>query len=175
MLRNNYENMFWCKIQMKKYQKRYNFMGKIYLLANVSIFLLDVAMIILHPKPFSYFLDIIIRGTAFFFGITGCTKKDVKMCVIAVMVTAVNFNFNIYSNYTMYIFYIVSCFASLICLPMFMILNRKYNILKQAKGFPYFNERFEDQKKDSQRDINKEYQDMYYTNQNYDNTTMDEI
>ncbi|MGN1036716.1 MAG: hypothetical protein ACI4PX_02995, partial [Ruminococcus sp.] len=155
-------NIEWCRKKVKKCRKIYNIAGKFFLLSNIIAILLDLAMMILHPSPFLYFLNFIIKGVAFYFGISGSVHHDSKFCSIALILCMISENIELAKINYFLMFYPIFSFVSIIGMIIIIFNNRIYKKLEKAEGFPYFNERLEKQKENMQNFIANDYQAYSY-------------
>lgn len=102
------------------------------------------------------FLDgVVFKGALFFCGFMACYKHDTKFTLFAMVIALINTFLN-------------DCINSFICIITIILsvvtaaANKKYHYLENQFGFPYFNERFEEQNLDTrQREIKDEYQQNY--------------
>jgi len=158
MINGYYTNIDWCRKQMKKCKKIYNFYGKFFIFSNVIAILLDFILMLLHPASFWYFADFIIRAFVFYFGMSGSVRHDSRFCGISLGLCA--FLESISLSYPEYfsIFYPIFNLLSMIGIAIIIFNNITYKKLENAEGFPYFNERLEKQKEDMQKFIDNDYQ-----------------
>lgn len=116
-------------------------------------------------NAFFTFLDgIFFKGILFFCGLMACYKNDNKYILYALVSEVICL---FISDSNIFIFII-----SVILSAVTVYANRQYNFLKNQSGFPYFNERIEEQKLDRrQYEIKSEFQQNYerYKKQSSDN------
>lgn len=169
MINNNddYKNISWCRIQMKICQKRYNFSGKLFIASNVFAELLDIILIFLHPEPLWYFVDFLVRAAGIGTGLLNFLKHNSKYGCISILayLIAMEVNYSqpeyfseMFSKFFGFGFYIMFSVLSIVSAVFVMLLNQKYRKLEQAEGFPYFSERFENQKENMQKFSDNNYQ-----------------
>jgi len=158
MFNGDYTNIDWCRIKMKRCKKIYNFYGKFFIFSNVIAALLDFALMLLHPAPFWYFADFIIRAIVFYFGMSGSVRHDSRFCGISLGLCAVLGGISLSFAEYFSVFYPIFNLLSMSGITIIIFNNITYKKLEKAGGFPYFNERFEKQKDDMQKLIANNYQ-----------------
>lgn len=133
----------------------------------------SVYLMILMPGSyaFSFFIDgVIFKALIFTAGTLGSYKKhDIFACVAPVFAV---------TNYICSAapFNPVFIPVSVIAAVLNILANKKYRVLEQCDGFPYFNERFESQKEISEKYKDKEvFRDEYEQLRKSSSSTMDDI
>lgn len=143
---------------MKRCNKTYDIIVKIY--AVVCAFYAGVAlfqiMLCVAQHPLLTFLDgILFKGALFFCGLMACYKHNSKFAFFAMIITVINIFLNGGVNALICVITVLLSIASI-------SVNEQYHYLENQTGFPYFNERFEEQNLDTcQRGIKDEYQQNY--------------
>lgn len=146
------------KMIMKRCNKAYNIIVTIY--AGVCLFYAGVAVfqILLGAtqSAFITFLDgIIFKGALFFCGFMACYKHNTKFTLFAMIIAVINIFIADGLNELIFAMTVILSLAT-------VLYNKEYHYLENQFGFPYFNERFEEQNIDTrQREIKDEYQQNY--------------
>lgn len=146
------------KMIMKRCNKAYNIIVTIY--AGVCLFYAGVAVfqILLGAtqSAFMTFLDgIFFKLALLSCGFLACYKHDTKFTLFAVIIAVVNTFIQDNINGFICAITVILSLATISC-------NKEYHYLENQFGFPYFNERFEEQNIDTrQREIKDEYQQNY--------------
>lgn len=157
---------------LKRCTKTYNIIVIIY--AGMCAFYAGVALfqILLGTtvSPFFTFLDgIAFKGALFFCGLMACYKHDTKFILFAVVIALINIFLNDNINSLIFAVSVVLSIAT-------ASVNKEYHYLEKQFGFPYFNERFEEQNLDTrQRAIKDEYQQNYERLLKNSSSEMDDI
>lgn len=145
-------------VLLKKCNKAYNTVTTIYAVicafyAGATLFIMFLGQI---NSPFFTFLDgVILKGALFACGFLACYKHDTKFTLFAIAVALINIALNDNINGIVFIISVILSIAT-------ASVNKEYHYLEKQFGFPYFNERFEEQNLDTrQRDIKDEYQQNY--------------
>lgn len=107
-------------------------------------------------SQFLAFLDgVVFKGALFFCGFMACYKHNTKFTLFAIVIAMINVFLNDCINSPVLIITIILSVVT-------ATANKKYHYLENQFGFPYFNERFEEQNFDiRQREIKDEYQQNY--------------
>ncbi len=136
----------------------FNFIAIAYFFTSVPLAFTSLYLMLLtiSGDVIIFFLDAIFKLLIFAFGYTSCYIHNNKFSCYAVGVGGIdlilckfiNVHLSILNSfaYTLLITNIILCLLTL-------RLNKIYNYLEQQEGFPYFNERVEDQKAMQDRDI----------------------
>ncbi len=163
----DYTNIDFCRMQMNRFKKGYNFSGKLFIISNIFAELLDLVLIILHPEPLWYFIDFLVRAIGIGAGFLSFSRHNSKYCCISIFCYLVAMGITnsqqeyfseMFSIFFGFGFYIIFSLVSVVSMIFAVFLNQKYHKLEQAEGFPYFNERLEKQKDDMQKFIANDYQ-----------------
>ncbi|MCM1133507.1 MAG: hypothetical protein NC340_08555 [Ruminococcus flavefaciens] len=143
---------------VRRCDKAYNFIVTIYALmcafyAGVTVFQILLGT---SASPLISALDgIIFKSALFFCGLMSCYKHDTKFVLSAVAVSGINLLLKDNINSIIFPAVILLSIAT-------ASVNKQYKWLENQFGFPYFNERFEEQNLDRrQREIKDEYQQNY--------------
>jgi len=111
----------------------------------VYTFLELIVFMLARRNPLGLFFDgIILHGLYLFFSINGGYKKNIKYSILASIIMAISFL--IPSGTAMNNFDLMFAIESALFIIPTTLANKKYKWLEQQEGFPYFNERFEQQK-----------------------------
>ncbi len=143
---------------IKRCNKTYNIIVTIY--AGICAFYAGIALFGMFlgqtGSPFFTFLDgVIFKGALFFCGLMACYKHDTKFTLFAVVIAVINIFINDGINALICIITVILSLATI-------SVNKEYHYLEKQFGFPYFNERFEEQNLDKrQREIKDDYQQNY--------------
>ncbi len=143
---------------IKRCTKTYSIIVTIY--AGICAFYAGVVLfgILLGQvgNPLVPFLDgVIFKGALFFCGFMACYKHNTKFTLFAMVIAVIN----IFIKYGINVFI---CFITIVLSLATSFANKEYHYLEKQFGFPYFNERFEEQNLDKrQREIKDEYQQNY--------------
>lgn len=149
------------KMIMKRCNKAYNIIVTIY--AGVCLFYAGVALfqIFLGATQSAFitflkFLDgIVFKGALFLCGFMACYKHNTKFTLFAMIIAVINIFIADGLNGLICAMTVILSLATVLC-------NKEYQYLENQFGFPYFNERFEEQNIDTrQREIKDEYQQNY--------------
>lgn len=149
------------KMIMKRCNKAYNIIVTIY--AGVCLFYAGVAVfqILLGATQSAFitflkFLDgIVFKGALFFCGFMACYKHNTKFTLFAIIIAVINIFIADGLNELIFAMTVILSLAT-------VLYNKEYHYLENQFGFPYFNERFEEQNIDTrQREIKDEYQQNY--------------
>ena len=117
----------------------YVIMFAVYTLLELIVFMLA------RKNPLGLFFDgIILHGLYLFLSLNGGYKKDIKYSVFASIIMAISYL--IPSGSAMDEFDLMFAIESALFIIPTALANKKYKWLEQQEGFPYFNERFEEQK-----------------------------
>lgn len=149
---------------LKKCSSIYNNITKIYAFvcgfyAIISLFM----AFMMQSRAIIVLLDgIICKCALLFCGLMACYKHDTKFTLFAIIIATIN----IFISDGVDTFILP---VNTIIFPLWIILsvitaltNKQYHFLENQFGFPYFSERFEQQKLDScQRRIKDEFQQRY--------------
>lgn len=145
-------------VLMKRCNKTYNIIVTIY--AGVCAFYAGIALfgILLGQtgSPFMTMLEgVILKAVLFFCGLMACYKHDTKFTLFAVATALIGVALNDNINGIIFVISIILSIAT-------ASVNKEYHYLETQFGFPYFNERFEEQNFDKrQREIKDEFQQNY--------------
>lgn len=159
-MKTNYEFAH-NKMIMKRCNKAYNIIVTIY--AGVCLFYAGVAVfqILLGATQSAFitflkFLDgIVFKGALFFCGFMACYKHNTKFTLFAIIIAVINIFIADGLNELIFAMTVILSLAT-------VLYNKEYHYLENQFGFPYFNERFEEQNIDTrQREIKDEYQQNY--------------
>lgn len=171
---NTYDEMTHNATLMKRCRRIYNTVSIIYAGICIPYALSQLFMLILSvscDQLYLLFDGVIFKSALLFFGYMGCYTKKTKYALFAVGVITFNILINAAVNMASYFDYLVGAFldvnslifAAVIALAFITALtNRKYHYLEEQFGFPYFNERIEENNLDRiQNSIKSEYQQKY--------------
>lgn len=157
---------------LKRCNKTYNIIVTIYAVmcafyAGIALFMMLLGKTM---SPLITFLDgVIFKGALFFCGFMACYKHETKFVLFAVVIALINI---FLSDNINGLIFAVSVILSLATASA----NKEYNFLEKQYGFPYFNERFEEQNLDSrQREIKDEFQQNYERLMKNSSSEMDDI
>ena len=143
---------------LKRCNRTYNTVTTIYALicafyAGVALFQIFLGA---TNSPFFTFLDgVVFKVALFFCGLMACYKHDTKFTLFTMIIAVINVFLNDDINSLI-------CGITIALSVVTSVANKQYHYLENQFGFPYFNERFEEQNLDKrQRDIKDEYQQNY--------------
>lgn len=146
------------KMIMKRCNKAYNIIVTIY--AGVCLFYAGVALFQIFlgatHSPFMTFLDgIFFKSALLSCGFLACYKHNTKFALFAMVIAVINIFIADGLNGLICAMTVILSLTTVLC-------NKEYHYLENQFGFPYFNERFEEQNIDTrQREIKDEYQQNY--------------
>ncbi|MDE6677869.1 MAG: hypothetical protein K2K02_02410 [Ruminococcus sp.] len=184
-MENNYAKNL---TMLKKCQKIYNIIFWIYVVSSVPLIgitiiygTLSLASVSNNIKDYVGTLILLLAFLAT--GILSVYKKETKFTYLPVPVSLLLKTMSIFFSSEMYFLNVITLdsleslhiIVAVVCSAVITVTNKKYHWLEQQDGFPYFNERFEENKnKISEQEKNSPYQ--YYIDR-YKNSSgkMDEI
>lgn len=158
--------------KLKNCQRWYKSIFAFYALICVPNIAWSLIMIVISPyhDELNLLLDGVIFKLLIFTVATMGVYKNNNLYAIAasslLIVNIVLFNYS-----TLDIVYIVISVAATI---INCIVNKKYKILEQCEGFPYFNERFEEYKEIREKNIDT-FKESYDALKKTQSDTMDDI
>ncbi len=157
---------------MKQCNRIYNTVVTVYAVicafyAGVTLFMLFLGQA-LNPLP--PFIDgIILKGALFFCGLMACYKHDTKYTLFAIVIMVISV---FISDAINGIIAVVTVILSVVT----AYTNRQYHYLENQFGFPYFNERFEEQNLDiRQSNIKDSYRQNYERMMKTSSADMDDV
>lgn len=160
------------KMIMKRCNRAYNIIVTIY--AGVCLFYAGVAVFQIFlgvtQSAFMTFLDgIFLKSALLSCGFLACYKHNTKFTFFAVTIAVINIFIPNNLNGLICAMAIILSIATASC-------NKEYHYLENQFGFPYFNERFEEQNINTrQREIKDEFQQNYERIIKNSSSEMDDI
>ena len=178
MFNIDYLNLDSCRNAMSKCKKTYNICAFLFFIPFIVMIILALFLILSMPCVTQYFIDLIFKCIIFFYGYyKGFSEKNCRCCYIALVVIGIStvvqqvFSFypetvtnsaksvlmtfsNIFGIYDL-----INSIAMAITIFIVSLVNNVYHKLEACEGFPYFNERFEEEKKEAKKDKYQEYWD----------------
>lgn len=165
----NYENT--CAEMMANYRalkrcKRiYNIIGIFYAAFSIFYAIESLAFIMLTDIPLiPVFLDgVVFKAATLIFGYSSCYKHKSSFALYIIIISSCSIIMIKYRISTaLNPLYTPLLFLCIFAAAAIFFTNRKYKYLEEQPGFPYFNERFEEQKFNSiQTNIKSEFQQNY--------------
>lgn len=137
--------------ELKNCQRWYKSIFAFYAFICIPNIAWSLIMIVISPyhDELNLFLDGVIFKLLIFAAATMGVYKNQNLYAIAASLLLI-VNVAVFNYSSLDIAYIIISIAATI---INCIVNRKYKLLEQCEGFPYFNERFEEYKETKEKDV----------------------